>query len=94
MPVVLPYFKSKLHAIYNKEREAALQASLWGNVNERFDEFETLGDASSSFASTSGSDTDLSVRTRFRKRMNKIVATCYPWLHAGSEGNETHVHWL
>lgn len=84
--VVLPYFKSKLHAIYTKEREAALQASLWGNVNERFDETDTLGDVGGSFASTSGLDTDLSVRTRFRKRMHKIVATCYPWLHAGSEG--------
>ncbi|KAI7749399.1 hypothetical protein M8C21_001643 [Ambrosia artemisiifolia] len=84
--VVLPYFKSKLHAIYNREREAALQASLWGNVDERFDEIDNLGDASSSFASTSGLDTDLSVRTRFRKRMDKIVATCYPWLHAGTEG--------
>lgn len=87
MQVVLPYFKSKLHAIYNKEREASLQASLWGNVNERFDETDNLGDTNSSFASTSGLDTDLSVRTRFRKRFNKIVAMCYPWLHAGSEGN-------
>ncbi|KAL7589205.1 peroxisome biogenesis protein 12 [Lactuca sativa] len=80
--VVLPYLKSKLHSIYNKEREAALQASLWGNVNETFDEMDT------SFASTSSLDThtELSVRTQFRKRMHKIVATCYPWVHAGSEG--------
>lgn len=84
--VVLPYLKSKLHSIYNKEREAALQASLWGNVNESFDEIENLGDVGTSFASTSGLDTELSVRTRFRKRMHKVVATCYPWLHAGSEG--------
>ncbi|CAN6575387.1 unnamed protein product [Malus baccata var. baccata] len=32
--VVLPYFKSKLHSIYNREREARVQASLWGHVDE------------------------------------------------------------
>ncbi|CAK7341157.1 unnamed protein product [Dovyalis caffra] len=38
--VVLPYFKSKLHSIYNKEREARLQASLWGNSDVTVEDAE------------------------------------------------------
>lgn len=34
--VVLPYLKSKLHSIYNKEREARIQATLWGDENESY----------------------------------------------------------
>nr|CAB3494471.1 unnamed protein product [Digitaria exilis] len=33
--VVFPYFKSKLQSIYNKEREARLQATLWGQDDVR-----------------------------------------------------------
>uniref|UniRef100_A0A0E0EYR4 Uncharacterized protein n=1 Tax=Oryza meridionalis TaxID=40149 RepID=A0A0E0EYR4_9ORYZ len=42
--VVLPYFKSKLQSIYNKEREARLQASLWGQGDVRFDEADLVSD--------------------------------------------------
>ncbi|KAG2272857.1 hypothetical protein Bca52824_067412 [Brassica carinata] len=36
--VVLPYFKSKLHGKYNKEREARLRESIWGEEDQGFDE--------------------------------------------------------
>ncbi|KAF2584633.1 hypothetical protein F2Q70_00035136 [Brassica cretica] len=36
--VVLPYFKLKLHGIYNKEREVRLWESLWGSEDQGFDE--------------------------------------------------------
>ncbi|KAK3012009.1 hypothetical protein RJ639_011140 [Escallonia herrerae] len=84
--VVLPYFKSKLHTIYNKEREATLQASLWGNSDERFDDTDYSGGGDNSFVLTSGSDREASTRTPLTKRVQKIVGACYPWLHAGHEG--------
>ncbi|XP_050888123.1 peroxisome biogenesis protein 12 isoform X2 [Lathyrus oleraceus] len=78
--VVLPYLKSKLHSIYNKEREARIQASLWGDENESYD-FEQ-----NSLVSTSTLDARASVTTRITKRFQKIVGICYPLLHAGTEG--------
>ncbi|CAI8601678.1 unnamed protein product [Vicia faba] len=78
--VVLPYLKSKLHSIYNKEREARIQASLWGDENESYD-FEQ-----NSLVSTSTSDARASVTTRITRRFKKIVGFCYPLLHAGTEG--------
>ncbi|KAH7543325.1 hypothetical protein FEM48_Zijuj02G0172400 [Ziziphus jujuba var. spinosa] len=84
--VVLPYFKSKLHSIYNKEREARLQASLWGDGDERFDDVDIIDTEESSLISRGSSDADASVRTRLAKRIQKIVGACYPWLHASSEG--------
>ncbi|XP_057721483.1 peroxisome biogenesis protein 12 [Arachis stenosperma] len=81
--VVLPYLKSKLHSIYNKEREARLQATLWGDdQNEGFD--ATLGFEES--RRTLDSDANASIRERVRKRVQKIVGFCYPWLHATTEG--------
>jgi len=71
---VLPYLKSKLHSIYNKEREARIQATLWGDENESYD-FET----STLLARAS-------ITTRITKRFQKIVGLCYPLLHAGTEG--------
>lgn len=83
--VVLPYFKSKLHTVYNREREATLQASLWGHGNDRYDEISFTDEGDSAFVSTSGSVAEGSGRT-MRTRMQKIIGACYPWLHAGNEG--------
>ncbi|KAL7185068.1 hypothetical protein ACSBR2_027075 [Camellia fascicularis] len=84
--VVLPYFKSKLHSIYNKEREARLRTSLWGDGDERFDDADYLDGSGNSFVSTSRSDVEASVATHLKKRIQKIIGACYPWLHAGNEG--------
>lgn len=70
--VVLPYLKSKLHSIYIKEREAIIQATLWGDENQSYD----------SMLSTRAD----SVTTRITKRFQKIVGLFYPLLHAGTEG--------
>lgn len=83
---MLPYLKSKLHTIYNKEREATLQASLWGHGDDRFNDNDYSDGGDNSFVSTSGSDMEVSARTRLTKRIKKIVGVCYPWIHAGNEG--------
>uniref|UniRef100_I1NCC8 Peroxisome biogenesis protein 12 n=1 Tax=Glycine max TaxID=3847 RepID=I1NCC8_SOYBN len=74
--VVLPYLKSKLHSIYNREREARLQATLWGD--------ETEHDYSP--VSVPTSDAGAPVTTRVAKRVQRILGFCYPWLHASAEG--------
>ncbi|CAK9177044.1 unnamed protein product [Ilex paraguariensis] len=84
--VVLPYFKSKLHSIYNKEREATLQASLWGHGDERYDDTDYVEGGGNSFASTSNLDAEATARTHLTKRIQKIIGASYPWLHAGNEG--------
>ncbi|RZC81428.1 hypothetical protein C5167_044009 [Papaver somniferum] len=76
--VVLTYFKSKLHSIYNREREATLQASLWGPGETRFDDVDYLDDGETSNVS--------SQRSTIRKKIEAIVGACYPWLRAGTEG--------
>ncbi|GAB4855344.1 ubiquitin-protein ligase peroxin 12 [Ancistrocladus abbreviatus] len=78
--VVLPYFKSKLHSIYNKEREAALQASLWGPGDVDYLNGGGL------VVPTGPSDVEGSPRARFVKRARKIIGACYPCIHAGHEG--------
>ncbi|CAM8979714.1 unnamed protein product [Rhodiola kirilowii] len=82
--VVLPYFKSKLHSVYNKEREARLQASLWGD-DQRLDDVDFF-DARSSSTLAVPVDTEASVRSRLVKRLKKFIGVCYPWLHAANEG--------
>ncbi|XP_057961889.1 peroxisome biogenesis protein 12 isoform X2 [Malania oleifera] len=84
--VVLPYFKSKMHLIYKKEREARLQASLWGDVDERFDEADYLDGRENSTVWARALDAEASARTSLAERVQKIIGACYPWLHAGSEG--------
>ncbi|KAF7131953.1 hypothetical protein RHSIM_Rhsim09G0133700 [Rhododendron simsii] len=84
--VVLPYFKSKMHSIYNKEREARLRASLWGDGDERYDDADYLDGGSSSVVSTTGSDVGESVGAVLKKKIQKVICACYPWLHAGNEG--------
>ncbi|KAL2345823.1 hypothetical protein Fmac_007108 [Flemingia macrophylla] len=70
--VVLPYLKSKLHSIYNRDREARLQATLWGD--------QAQGPFLQDYSPAS------SVSTRVANRVQRIVGFCYPWLHAGTEG--------
>lgn len=82
----MPYLRSKLHSIYNKEREVVLQATLWGHEGERFGDTDYFDGAGNSIVSTSSSDAEESVRDRLRKKIRKIVAACYPWIHAGNEG--------
>lgn len=84
--VVLPYFKSKLHAVYNKEREAALQASLWGPSDDSLNEPDYLDGNGASFLSSDGPNEELTARARVLKRIKKIITACYPWVHAGGEG--------
>jgi hypothetical protein len=84
--VVLPYLKSKLYSIYNKEREARLQASLWGHGDERFDDTDYIDGREDSLVSRGNLDIEASIRTRLTKRIHKILGACYPWLHASSEG--------
>lgn len=86
--VVLPYFKSKLHSIYNKEREARLQASLWGDDNEGFNDAEIYEVRGDHVVPTRTLGVETSLRARVMKKFQKIVGSCYPWLHASSEGNK------
>ncbi|XP_010264914.1 PREDICTED: peroxisome biogenesis protein 12 [Nelumbo nucifera] len=84
--VVLPYFKSKLHSIYNKQREAALQATLWGNDDASFGDVDYFDGGETSVARRGLLDPEASNWTRIRKRIEAIIGVCYPWLHAGNEG--------
>lgn len=84
--VVLPYFKSKLYSVYNKEREARLQASLWGPGEERFEDVDYFDEGETSITSRTSTETDATMRTRLAKNIQKIIGTCYPWIHATSEG--------
>lgn len=86
LQAVLPYLRSKLQSIYNKEREATLQASLWGDSDERFGDAEYVGGSNNTFGSRESSDTEASARARLVKRLQKTIGACYPWLHAGNEG--------
>ena len=83
---MLPYFKSKLHSIYNKEREARLQASLWGPGEERFEDVDYFDEGEASIASRTSTGTEATMRTRLVKNIQKIIGACYPWVHATTEG--------
>lgn len=83
---MLPYFKSKLHSVYNKEREARLQASLWGAGEESFDDSDYFDGVGESLVSVGTSNAETSVGTCLRKKLQKIIFACYPWLHASCEG--------
>ncbi|RID64515.1 hypothetical protein BRARA_E03447 [Brassica rapa] len=85
--VVLPYFKSKLHGIYNKEREARLRESLWGEEDQGFDEADFFTEEEPVVSRGDCGDQELSVRVQVATRIKKFVAVCYPWMHASSEGN-------
>ncbi|KAF3589220.1 hypothetical protein F2Q69_00032421 [Brassica cretica] len=82
--VVLPYFKSKLHGIYNKEREARLRESIWGEEDQGFDEADFFTGEEPVVSRGDSGDQELSVRVQVATRIKKFVAVCYPWIH--SEG--------
>ncbi|KAF8107718.1 hypothetical protein N665_0118s0081 [Sinapis alba] len=84
--VVLPYFKSKLHAVYNKEREARLRESLWGTDDQGFDEADFFTGEEPVVSRGDSGNQELSVRVQLATRVKKFVAVCYPWIHASSEG--------
>ncbi|XP_058094800.1 peroxisome biogenesis protein 12 isoform X2 [Magnolia sinica] len=85
--VVLPYFKSKLHSIYNKEREAMLQASLWGHGDRTFDDNNYFVNGEEiSPVPMEALGAEVSRATRIRKRIEAIIGACYPWIHATNEG--------
>ncbi|PON32256.1 Peroxisome assembly protein [Trema orientale] len=84
--VILPYFKSKLHSIYNREREARLQASLWGHDDERFNDIDVTDREEDSLVSRGTSNVDSSVRAQLTKKIQKFIGACYPWVHASVEG--------
>ncbi|KAG0484457.1 hypothetical protein HPP92_008536 [Vanilla planifolia] len=85
--VVLPYFKSKLHSIYNREREARLQESLWIHDDGRLDNLDSFfhqGEASQT--QVEASTTEASNMMRVKKKIRAIIGSFYPWIHAGNEG--------
>ncbi|KAF6156255.1 hypothetical protein GIB67_030258 [Kingdonia uniflora] len=84
--VVLPYFKSKLQSIYNKEREATLQASLWGPGDTRFDDDDYFDGSEASNVRTGDMSVEVSRLTCIRKKIEAVIGSCYPWIHAGTEG--------
>ncbi|KAJ7973539.1 Peroxisome biogenesis protein 12 [Quillaja saponaria] len=84
--VVLPYVKSKLHSIYNKEREARLQVSLWGHDDEGFGVGGSFVGEEDPLVPRESLDAEASIRMRTRKRIQKIIGAFYPWLHASTEG--------
>ncbi|XP_050221718.1 peroxisome biogenesis protein 12 [Mercurialis annua] len=84
--VVLPYCKSKLHSVYNKEREARLQASLWGDDAGTLEDNGSFDRDDGSLVSRGSTESETTMRTRLTKRIQKIIFACYPWLHATSEG--------
>ncbi|BAF26723.1 peroxisome biogenesis protein 12 [Oryza sativa Japonica Group] len=85
--VVLPYFKSKLQSIYNKEREARLQASLWGQGDVRFDEADLVSDqGETSQAQVEATTGEVSNMARIKKNFAALIGVCYPWIHATNEG--------
>ncbi|WOL06161.1 hypothetical protein Cni_G14893 [Canna indica] len=85
--VILPYIKSKLHSIYNKEREARLQASLWGNDDGRLGDTDFLLDqAETSPERIQASSEAGSSMLDLKRKIKAIIGACYPWIHATNEG--------
>uniref|UniRef100_A0A452YCZ8 Pex N-terminal domain-containing protein n=1 Tax=Aegilops tauschii subsp. strangulata TaxID=200361 RepID=A0A452YCZ8_AEGTS len=83
-----PYFKSKLQSVYNKEREARLQASLWDQGEVRFDEAGFVSDqqGETSQAQVETTAGEVSHLTRLRTNFAALIGVCYPWIHATHEG--------
>ena len=74
--------------MYNREMEARLQASLWGNDEPRLDEAGFLLDQGETSTRAVGrTNAEVSSLTHFRKKITKLVVTCYPWIHATNEGS-------
>ena len=85
--MVLPYFKSKLNSIYNREREARLQASLWGHDEARLDETDYFLDQGEvSDTRVEPSSVEGSSLMHLKKKIMAIIGACYPLIHATNEG--------
>ncbi|KAJ6851970.1 peroxisome biogenesis protein 12 [Iris pallida] len=85
--VIVPYFKSKLNSIYNREREGRLQASIWGNGDAGLDESGYFLDQGvTSLAPLEAVSLEGSSMTSIRKKIVAIIGACYPWIHATNEG--------
>ncbi|CAL9160101.1 unnamed protein product [Musa hybrid cultivar] len=85
--VILPYVKSKLHAIYNQQREARLQASLWGHDDVRLDDADFLLDQGEiSHGQIQASSEAGSITLDLKRKIKTIIGACYPWIHATNEG--------
>uniref|UniRef100_A0A1D1YUU7 Peroxisome biogenesis protein 12 n=1 Tax=Anthurium amnicola TaxID=1678845 RepID=A0A1D1YUU7_9ARAE len=85
--VVLPYLKSKLQSIYNKEREARLQASLWGHDDATLDDTGLyIGQEEVSHAGTDVVGVESSRIAHIKRRLSAVIGASYPWIHASNEG--------
>lgn len=83
----MPYVKSKLHAIYNQQREARLQASLWGHDDVRLDDADFLLDQGEiSHGQIQASSEAGSIALDLKRKIKTIIGACYPWIHATNEG--------
>ncbi|KAF3544020.1 hypothetical protein DY000_02003591 [Brassica cretica] len=91
--VVLPYFKSKLHAIYDKEREARLRESLWGMEDQGFDEADFFTGEEPVVSRGDSGNQEVSVRVQLATKIKKFISVCYPWIHASSEVNLSEMIW-
>ncbi|CAF1959196.1 unnamed protein product [Brassica oleracea] len=85
--VVLQYFISKLHGIYNKEREAMLWESLWGSEDQGFDEANFFTGEETVVSRGDSGNHALSLRVQLATRIKKFVAVCYLWIDVSSEGS-------
>lgn len=85
--VILPYIKSKLNSIYNRDREAMLQASLWGSNETRLDDTDfTLDQGEISNARVEPLRGEGSSMVQIKKKIMAVIGACYPWIHATNEG--------
>lgn len=82
----MPYLKSKLHSVYNKERESRLQASLWGDDDDRLADTDLIAGAERAVDSV-GLSSERASRRSLTKKIQKVIGVLYPWIHASSEGN-------
>ncbi|XP_039133190.1 peroxisome biogenesis protein 12 [Dioscorea cayenensis subsp. rotundata] len=85
--VILPYIRSKLHSIYNREREARLQASLWAHDDTRLGDTDYLLDRREI---SPVSDGDMVVEEsslmQAKRKIMAVIGACYPSIHATNEG--------
>jgi peroxin-12 len=77
-----------LQSIYNKEREARLQASLWDQGEVGLDEAGFVSDqqGATSEAQIETATGELSHLTRLKTSFTALIGVCYPWIHATNEG--------
>lgn len=83
----MPYIRSKLHSIYNREREARLQASLWAHDDTRLGDTDYLLDRREI---SPVSDGDMVVEEsslmQAKRKIMAVIGACYPSIHATNEG--------